>query len=173
MKETPQQYIARILGNLGAKNALAVQRATPGKLARAIRSLKPAQLRKRPDPEKWSIAEIIAHLRDAEIVVGFRMRMAIAQSGNVLQAFDQDLWAESCGYAREDAGKALREFQAFRESNHRLLKSIPKASWENFGMHAERGKETVAHMTRMIAGHDVNHLRQVEQNASALRKRKK
>jgi len=172
MKETAEQYIARILGNLGGKNALGVQRATPAKLAKAIKGLTPAQLRKRPEPSKWSIAEVLAHLRDAEIVVGFRLRMAIAQSGNPLQAFDQDLWAQHCNYAKEDARKALNEFQVLREANHRLLKSIPKPAWENFGMHAERGKETVTHMTRMIGGHDVNHLRQVEQQVAALKKKK-
>ncbi len=171
MKETPQQYIARILGNLGGKNALAVQRATPAKLAKAVKGLTPAQLRRQAEPGKWSIAQIIAHLRDAEIVVGFRMRMAIAQSGSPLQSFDQDLWAEHCGYSKEDARRALHEFQVLREGNHRLLKRIPRAAWENFGMHAERGKETVAHMTRMIAGHDVNHLRQVEDLARLLRGR--
>ena len=162
MKETAQEYIARMLGNVGAKNALAVQRATPAKLGKAIKGLTPAQLRKRSEDGKWSIAEIVGHLRDAEIVVGFRLRMAIAQSGNPLQGFDQDLWAQHCNYAKEDARAALREFQAIREANHRLLKRISKEAWENYGMHAERGKETVTHMTRMIAGHDINHLRQVE-----------
>lgn len=171
MKETAQQYIARILGNLGEKNALAVQRATAAKLAKAIKGLSPVQLRKRPEPGKWSIAEILAHLRDAELVVGFRLRMAIAQSGNPLQAFDQDLWAQHCNYAKENAPAALREFQILREANHRLLKGIPKSAWENYGMHAERGKETVTQMTRMIAGHDVNHLRQVEGIAKAWKRR--
>lgn len=171
MRETAQQYMARILGNLGEKNAMAVQRATPAKLAKAINRLKPTQLRKRPAAEQWSITEILAHLRDVEIVMGFRMRMAIAQSGTPLQAFDQDLWAEHCNYAKEDAHRALREFQTLREGHHRLLKGIPKEAWENYGVHAERGKETVAHMTHMIAGHDINHLRQVEKLARRWRGR--
>jgi len=171
MKETAQEYIARILGNLGAKNALAVQRATPAKLAKTIKGLTPAQLRKQPEPGKWSIAQIVAHLRDAELVVGFRMRMAIAQSGNPLQAFDQDLWATHCNYAKEDTRKTLHEFQVLREANHRLLKGLPKDAWENYGMHAERGKETITHMTRMIAGHDVNHIHQVEGIAKAWKRR--
>ncbi len=172
MKEAPEQYIARILGNLGAKNAIAVQRATPAKLEKAIKRLTPAQLRTRPEPGVWSIAEVITHLRDAELVVGFRLRMAVAQSSTPLQAFDQDLWAQHCNYAKEDARKTLTEFRVLREANHRLLKGIPKPVWENYGIHAERGKETVTHMTRMIAGHDVNHLRQIEQRAAALRKKK-
>ncbi len=34
-------------------------------------------------------------------------------------------------------------------------------------MHQERGKETIAHIVRMFAGHDLNHIRQVEQIAKA------
>ena len=45
---------------------------------------------------------------------------------------------------------------------HALLASIPKELWENYGTHQERGKETVAHIVRMYAAHDLNHLRQVE-----------
>jgi hypothetical protein len=171
MKETPQQYTARILGNVGSRQPLAVQRATPAKLGRAIRGLSTRQLRKRPAPDKWSITEILAHLRDAEMVIGFRLRMAIAQSGSPLQAYDQDRWARHCNYAREGARVALREFGVLRACNHRLLKSIPKAAWGNYGMHAERGKETVAHLTRMVAGHDLNHLRQVQDLARRWRRR--
>ena len=43
-----------------------------------------------------------------------------------------------------------------------MLKALPRESWENYGMHAERGKETIAHVVRMFAGHDTNHVRQIE-----------
>jgi hypothetical protein len=49
-----------------------------------------------------------------------------------------------------------------RDGNITLLKSIPKPLWDNYGVHQERGNESVAHIVRMTAGHDVNHLRQVE-----------
>ena len=43
-----------------------------------------------------------------------------------------------------------------------VLKSVPKTLWENYGMHQERGKESIAHTVRMLAGHDLNHLQQIE-----------
>jgi hypothetical protein len=49
-----------------------------------------------------------------------------------------------------------------RQNNLRLLKSVPVPLWENYGMHQERGKETVDHIVRMMAGHDLNHVAQVE-----------
>ena len=50
-----------------------------------------------------------------------------------------------------------------------MLKALPPESWDNFGMHLERGKETITHMTRMFAGHDTNHMRQIEGIASQLK----
>ena len=57
---------------------------------------------------------------------------------------------------------SLADFRALRERNLRLLKSVSKKKWQNYGMHAERGKETIQRVVEMIAGHDRNHLGQVE-----------
>ena len=43
-----------------------------------------------------------------------------------------------------------------------MLKALPKEFWENYGMYQERGKESIAHIVRMYAGHDLNHLGQME-----------
>jgi hypothetical protein len=59
-----------------------------------------------------------------------------------------------------------------RENNLALLKALPKNLWENYGMHQERGKETIAHIVRMFAGHDLNHLAQVEKIAKGSRSKR-
>jgi uncharacterized damage-inducible protein DinB len=171
MPETPQQYIARIFGYIEGKNPLRVQQSTPQVLARAIKGLDKKRLSKRPAAGKWSIAEILAHLADTELVAGWRMRLILGQNGATIQAFDQDVWASAFNYARRDPKASLQTFTVLRESNLALLKTVPKALWENHGMHQERGKETIAHIVRMFAGHDLNHIRQVEQIASQSRKR--
>jgi hypothetical protein len=56
----------------------------------------------------------------------------------------------------------LESFTVLRENNLALLKAVPRKLWDNYGVHSERGNETVAHVARMVAGHDVNHLLQVE-----------
>ena len=109
--------------------------------------------------------EILAHMADAELVIGYRMRLILASNGTTIQAFDQDAWAETFGYSRCDPKVSLETFRALRESNLRLLSSVPKQSWKNYGEHSERGRETVDHIVKMIAGHDLNHLQQVEKIA--------
>jgi hypothetical protein len=162
MRETPQQYTQRILGYIDGKDPLRVQRETPKRLQQLIKPLNKKQLMKRPEPGKWSIAEILAHLADTELVGGWRMRLILGNNGVAIQAFDQDAWAETLGYARRVPKVSLDTFRALREANLAMLKSLPKNLWENYGMHQERGKETIAHIVRMFAGHDLNHLAQVE-----------
>jgi hypothetical protein len=162
MQETPQQYTQRILAHSQGKNPLRVQKATAGKLARLIQRLGKKQLTKRSAPGKWSIAEILAHLADAELVVGYRMRLILASNGTAIQAFDQDAWAQTFSYARRDPKVSLQTFRALREINLKLLSSVPRKLWENYGQHEERGKESIAHLVKMMAGHDLNHIVQVE-----------
>jgi uncharacterized damage-inducible protein DinB len=170
MQETPQQYTQRILSLTSAKDALKIQQATAKKLTAAIKGVDKKKLSRRPAPGKWSINEILAHLADAEIVGSWRMRLILSQDGALIQAFDQDIWATTFRYQKADAKRSLETFRTLRENNLAMLKTVPKNLWDNHGMHAERGKETIAHIVRMFAGHDLNHLGQIEQIAKAGRK---
>jgi uncharacterized damage-inducible protein DinB len=167
MQETPQQYIQRTLGYVEGKEPLQVQQETVKKLQKLIKPLSRKQLSARPQPGKWSIAEILAHLVDTEIVGSWRMRLIAGSDGVPIQAFDQDVWADAFDYAKCDPKASLETFGVLRENNLRMLKALPKKLWENHGMHSERGRETVAHLVKMFAGHDLNHLAQVERIAKA------
>lgn len=173
MKETPQEYTQRIMGHLEGQNALKVQSATPAKLARMIRNSPPSLLRKPPAPGKWSVAEILAHLADTEIAVGFRLRMIVATPGVPIQAFAQDAWASAMDYSRRNPKKSIEHFRAVREINLALLKQIKPEQWKHFGMHAERGEESIEHIVRLIAGHDLNHTRQIEAILESAKKPRK
>lgn len=167
MQETAQQYIQRTLGYVEGKEPLQVQQETVKKLQKLIKPLSKKQLSTRPAPGKWSITEILAHLADTETVGSWRMRLVIGQDGVPIQAFDQDVWADRFDYAKRDPKLSLETFRTLRENNLRMLKALPKNLWNNHGMHSERGKETLARIVRMFAGHDLNHLVQVEKIAKA------
>jgi hypothetical protein len=169
MAETAQQYIQRILSHVEGHDAIKVQRATAAKLKKRTQGLTPKQLKWQPEPGKWSIAEIVAHLADVEIVASWRMRSVLGANGTPIQPFDQDAWASVFQYGKRDAKKSLEVFRVLRVNNLAMLKALPRQSWDNYGMHAERGKETVAHLARMFAGHDTNHLLQVERIAAQLK----
>jgi hypothetical protein len=170
MQETPQQYTQRILGHVDGQDAIKVQAATAAKLKKLVRGLTPKQLRLRPEPGKWSIAEIVAHLADTEIVASWRMRSIIGADGITIQPFDQDIWASVFRYAEQGTKHSLEVFETLRKNNLMMLKALPGSAWENHGMHLERGKETIAHIARMFAGHDTNHMLQIEGIVAQLKK---
>src|SRR5438874_300065 len=163
MQETAQQYIQRITGHVKGKEPLKVQQGTAKKLQQLTKGVDRKKLTQRPAPDKWSVAEIVAHLADAELVGGWRLRSILGSNGTAVQAFDQDAWAKTFNYAKRDPKTSIETFRALRENNLALLKSVPKELWENYGMHSERGKETVTHIVNMFAGHDLNHLQQIEE----------
>lgn len=169
MQETAEQYIGRILGYVEGQDAVKLQRTTAGKLKKLTQGLTPKQLKWRPEPAKWSIAEIVAHLADTEVVASWRMRSVIGENGITIQPFDQDAWASAFNYRDRDSKRSLETFRVLRENNLAMLKEISKETWDNYGMHLERGKESIAHLTRMFAGHDTNHLLQIERIVKQLK----
>jgi len=162
MQETSQQYISRLLGYLREKDAVKVLSSTPKKIRKLIKGVKKKRLYKKPEPNKWCVAEIIAHLAETELVMGWRYR-SIAEKNEVkIQAFEQDDWAKNSQYVKSDVEEMLEMYQVLRDANLKFLKGLPKEKFENFGMHEERGKETIAHIMRLEAGHDLNHFMQIE-----------
>lgn len=167
MPETPQEYTKRILRNLDGKEPLPILAATPARLAELTRGRPASELARNPAPGKWSVTEILAHLADVEMVIGYRIRMILSKPGTAIQAFDQDEWAKLSQYVSIPPAQSLERQRVQRESNLTLLKALRPEQWAHFGMHSERGKETVSRVVEMTAGHDINHLRQIEKILTA------
>jgi len=160
--ETPAEYTRRILGNVEGKDPWTVLESTAGRLHTVVEKAAPEILGRRPAPGRWSPTEIITHLADAEIVMSYRLRMILAHNGVAIQAFDQDEWATNLAYEAADPRESVDLFEATRTANLRLLRRVDPRLHENYGMHSERGRESVSHLIRLYAGHDLNHLRQIE-----------
>ena len=171
MIETVPQYMQRILGYAEGQQPLKVQAASAKKLERLLQGIPAAKLRKRPAPDKWSVAEIMAHLADSEIVTSFRLRQILGTPGTAIPAYDQDAWAKACRYEKRDARNSLETFRVLREGNLALLKSLTAEQWKHHGMHSERGAETVDRLVTLIAGHDMNHTQQIERILAPAKKR--
>jgi hypothetical protein len=162
MQETAQEYKQRIFGYVAENDPVKIQSETAKKLSRLISRASAPRLRKQPAPGKWSVTEILAHLADVELVVGYRIRAILGSPGTPIQGFDQDKWAAAMTYSKRDTRKSLECFSALRKANLNLLKSLTPAQWKYHGMHSERGEESIETIVKLNAGHDINHLRQIE-----------
>lgn len=160
--ETPQQYTERLLGYVGDADPLEILSSTAGRLRSLLAGRSREELSRQPAPARWSPAEIVVHLSDAEVVGAWRFRAALAQNAVPFQAYDQNVWADAFRYAEADPAEALELFDVLRRSTVSLLGRVDPSRFDHYGMHAERGRESVAHLMRLYAGHDRNHLRQIE-----------
>jgi uncharacterized damage-inducible protein DinB len=161
-KAQAAEYIAAVLGLLGDRDPFQVLHATPGALVDVVDAL-PAEVLARPEHEgRWSIRHLAQHLADSELVWGWRVRLVLAHDRPALTGYDQDRWADRLHYERADAARATREFAMLRAANLRLLEAAAPGDLDRVGVHAERGEESLTHMVRLYAGHDLLHLNQLE-----------
>jgi hypothetical protein len=162
-------YLARIRELAAAKDPLAAQAQAPVLLAELIATVSAERLTLRPAPDKWSIGEILAHLAEDEIATAWRYRQMVENSGTALAGFDQDLWANLGNYSARNPHDSLALFGLLRNANLGFLRALSSKQWDCFGIHAERGRITVRDLAIHMAGHDANHIQQIQTILSAKR----
>lgn len=161
MSESFEEYKARLLGYVGERDPLEILRGSATALEQLLRGTAPERLTAAPAPGKWSVAEILAHLADDELILAYRMRAVLVTPGSEILAFDQERWSKALRYRDIPAAASLHAFRTFREWNLELLGRLSKQEWDAFGIHEERGKESIRDMVLIYAGHDINHTNQV------------
>jgi len=153
-------YRERLLGLLGARNPIESLEETSRRVDAAVRRLGPGGLSRPYGPGKWTGKQVLAHLADAEVAVGFRVRQVLAEDHYQIQSFDEGKWARR--YDDVDPETALASFLALRRWNLALLRRLSPADLQREAVHAERGPETLDTIVRLLAAHDLNHLAQLE-----------
>jgi uncharacterized damage-inducible protein DinB len=149
---------------LGDRDPLEVISATTEQLVRLAGSLGPERIARPIAAGKWSVHQIICHLADCESVFAVRLRQTAAQPHHVIQPFDQDDWARN--YESSSTADALAVFSALRRWNIALIRNAGPDLLAKPVTHPERGTMTFQTIVETIAGHDRNHLAQIESVAS-------
>ena len=146
--------------HLGDRNPKDVLPATAGELERLLGALGPERSSRPPAPGKWSAREIVCHLADCEVCFAFRLRQTLAEDHHVIQPFDQERWARQ--YAAYCAADALAVFRSLRHWNLALIAASGPEARTKRVTHPERGSMTFQTIVETMAGHDLNHLKQIE-----------
>jgi len=150
--------------HIGDRNPVEAIAQSSGTLAQLLASVGPERANVSPAPGKWSVRDILCHLADAEVVFAFRLRQALAEDHHVIQPFDQDQWAKP--YGIYDAQAALATFSTVRAWNLALIRSVDPVTLEKRLTHPERGEMSFQTVIETMAGHDQNHILQIEKISS-------
>ena len=149
---------------LGSRDPIATVAETPARLSSLMGRIGAERMNQPAAPGKWSPRQIACHLADCELAFSFRLRQTLSQDAHVMQPFDQDRWADN--YAAYEAPAALAVFSVVREWNLALLRSLPAEAFARKVSHPERGEMTFRTIVETMGGHDLNHLKQLEQMAT-------
>ena len=149
---------------LAGDDPLTILPATAARLKSLAQTIGPARITTPPAPGKWSARDILCHLADCELAFGFRLRQTLAEDHHTIQPFDQEKWAAP--YATIDANEALATFSLLRRWNLLLIDSALPAAARKPVTHPERGPMTFTTIVETMAGHDRNHLAQLERIAA-------
>jgi len=152
---------------LGNRDPLQVAAETPAHLRAIENNLGTNGMERTYAPGKWSARKIICHLADCEVVFAFRFRQALGEPDHVIQPFDQDAWARQYDSSTLSGALAIQAFSALRQWNLALLKTVPRTDFSKAVTHPERGKMTFNVILETMAGHDLNHLKQLDAIAAA------
>ncbi|MGA7990890.1 MAG: DinB family protein [Thermoanaerobaculia bacterium] len=138
--------------------------ATPQALKAAIRGLSKKTLVFTPAPGKWSILEILCHMRDMERDAYLaRYRRILAEDEPRLPDLNGEALAIERNYRNAKAAEVVREWLALRRENLQMLRKTGRAQWARAGVHETAGRLTMEDIIRRHAvGNDEAHLGQIE-----------
>jgi uncharacterized damage-inducible protein DinB len=139
----------------------------PELLEEALKQFPKEMWQFKPAADRWSIHEILVHLADAEVNGYIRARRFVAEPGQSVMAYDQDVWARKLNYHDQSADDALQIFCLLRKSTYNLLRALPDAAWTHTIQHPEYGTMTFDRWLELYERHTPNHIAQMQKNFDA------
>jgi uncharacterized damage-inducible protein DinB len=166
----PRCPICRVAHHrLGRRPVMSALVAAPRAVSRALGRASRRRLARRPARGEWSVTEVLGHLLDAEVTLGFRIRKLAAEPGGAVVAWDQDRWTDGLRHRRADPRTLAAAYAALRAANVDQVRRMSPAQRRAAGRHPEYGRLRVEQILTHWAEHDLNHLEQIRTALSATR----
>ena len=147
--------------DLGDRDPLRAIFETKEQVSSMLRDWPAASFERSYAPGKWSARLILTHMAQVELGFGTRARMAVTTADYVAQSFDQDAWlAHEKGLTGREA---LQAFGVLAQMNLAFFQGLSAGDRACGLSHPEFGSLTVDWIIHHLAGHQVHHLRQLEQ----------
>jgi len=134
--------------------------ATPEILRGLMTELSDEDARWKPAPDRFSVAEVLAHLSHSEgHCYRKRVDQFMEEERPELEPDDAQMWLDL--YRNADPEDAFDHFEEQRETNVEFLRYLPAGSGERVALHKSAGEITLNEMLHEWALHDLGHIRQI------------
>ena len=134
--------------------------ATPEILRGLMCSISDEDARWKPAPNRFSIAEVLAHLSHSEgHCYRTRVDRFLREDRPEFEPDDAQFHLDL--YRDADPEDAFDHFEEQRETNVEFLRGLPAGAGARVALHRAAGEITLAEMLHEWAMHDLGHIRQV------------
>jgi uncharacterized damage-inducible protein DinB len=140
---------------------------TPLRIDQLLQASTPGSWVRRPRPGVWAPVEVLAHLADAELFFGTRVRHVLTLERPPLPRFDGATLAERAHYLAWPPTLALERLRTRRAETLELLSACSAHDLERVGIHPLRGEVSVADLVALALAHDTDHVGQIRQRLQA------
>jgi HAD superfamily hydrolase (TIGR01662 family) len=145
---TPHMIEPQLRGNVGALYGMLVQ-------------VQPHFWRQQPDPNEWSILQILCHLVDSERTIQQPRLTRILREHNPFLAASKTPQGADMPLCDDDGYRIAEAFTKERENTLRFLRELAPDDWNRPGRHSIFGPTTLLEMAHFTAQHDRLHLNQL------------
>ena len=119
----------------------------------------------RPEPNEWSVHEIIVHMADSESMSALRARKLIVEPGSMLMGYEEAGWADALNYREQSYEDALQVIKFARLTTYHLLKTLPDEVFTHSVTHPEYDEPyTFVGWLNIYARHIPDHIEQIQNN---------
>ena len=155
--ETADYYFTYI-EQVGVGNICDILDAQAPETLAFLRTIDEESSRYRYAPDKWSIADVIGHVNDAERLFVFRAFWFARGFDHPLPSFDQDVAVKFAGANDRPWAGHIEEFAAIRAASSAFFRSLSADAWTRRGIASDK-PFTVRALAYITAGHVAHHVR--------------
>lgn len=135
--------------------------ATPVVLSSLLDGARDPDWDRRPDPDRFTLREVVAHLADWEPVWLERLQRIATEDHPFLPSVDESQMVVENDYASTSPTESLARFVQGRETLVAYIRSVSDDLWDRTGDREFVGILTMHQQAYFALSHDAYHLRQV------------
>jgi len=155
-------YYGRYVGLVETDDIAAYLEAQKAGTLDFLRAIKWEKWEQAYASDKWTLAEVVLHMIDAERIFAYRALRIARGDTTPLPGFEQDDYVPFSGAGARTPASIVDEFAAVRDASIHLFKNFSDDMWQRRGTASDAGVSALA-CAFIIGGHTEHHLRVIRE----------
>jgi uncharacterized damage-inducible protein DinB len=148
---------------MDTQTLIASLEAAPGIIIGLVREVPPENLKRRPEPTKWSAHEHACHISIGQATFLSRLDLMLSESNPKIRSMENSPDVEAGSLLSVDLDEALDLFSRERSEVVKRLKELSPEDWQRTGEHEAFSHYSVHIMFRHLLIHEMHHAYKIDE----------